>query len=63
MFIGVVGVFSFALMQKKQKIKPENQNLENYLEASLRSPSRSSFVLNSRTAATLLLRCFATLFI
>ena len=23
MFIGVVGVFSFALMQKKQKIKPE----------------------------------------
>jgi hypothetical protein len=50
-------------MQKKQKIKPENQKLENYLEASLRSPSRSSFVLNLRTAATLRLRCFAMLFI
>ena len=48
----------FALMQKKQKIKPENQKLENYLEAPLRSPSRSSFVLNSRTAAAALLRCF-----
>jgi len=45
-------------MQKKQKIKPENQKLENYLEAPLRSPSRSSFVLNSRTAAAALLRCF-----
>ena len=38
-------------MQKKQKIKPENQKLENYLEVPLRSPSRSSFVLNSRTVA------------
>ena len=45
-------------MQKKQKIKPENQKLENYLEVSLRSPSRSSFVLNSRTAAVALLRRF-----
>jgi hypothetical protein len=50
-------------MQKKQKIKPENKNLENYLEVSLRSPSRSSFVLNSRTAAASLLRGFSTLFI
>jgi hypothetical protein len=51
------------LIQKKQKIKPENQKLENYLEASFRSPSRSSFVLNLRTAATLLLHRFAMLFI
>ena len=39
-------------MQKKQKIKPENQKLKNYLKVPFRSPSRSSFVLNSRTAAT-----------
>jgi hypothetical protein len=46
------------LIQKKQKIKPENQKRKNYLKAPFRSPSRSSFVLNSRTAATLLFRCF-----
>jgi hypothetical protein len=57
------GGFSFALMQKKQKIKPENQKLENYLEVPFRSPSRSSFVLNSRTAAISLPRCFLMLFI
>jgi hypothetical protein len=50
-------------MQKKQKIKPENQKLKNYLKVPFRSPSRSSFVLNSRTAATLLSRCFSMLFI
>jgi len=32
-------------MQKKQKIKPENKKLENYLEAPFHSPSRSSCVL------------------
>jgi hypothetical protein len=53
----------FALMQKKQKIKPENQKLKNYLKVPFRSPSRSSFVLNSRTAATLLFHCFFMLFI
>ena len=53
----------FALMQKKQKIKPENKKLKNYLKVPFRSPSRSSFVLNSRTAATLLFRCFFMLFI
>jgi hypothetical protein len=63
LIFALMGGFSFALMQKKQKIKPENQRLENYLEVPFRSPSRSSFVLNSRTAATLLLRCFAMLFI
>ena len=51
-------LFSFALMQKKQKIKPENQKRKNYLKVPFRSPSRSSFVLNSRTTATLLCRCF-----
>jgi hypothetical protein len=48
-------------MQKKQKIKPENKKLENYLEVPFRSPSRSSFVVNSRIAATSLFRyslCF-----
>jgi hypothetical protein len=55
--------FSFVLIQKKQKIKPENQKRKNYLKAPFRSPSRSSFVLNSRTAATLLFRCFFMLFI
>jgi hypothetical protein len=55
--------FSFVLIQKKQKIKPENQKLENYLEVPLRCPSRSSFVLNSRTAAALLLHCFLMLLI
>jgi hypothetical protein len=56
-------IFSFALMQKKQKIKPENTKLKNYLKVALRSPSRSLFKLNSRTAATLLFRCFFMLFI
>ena len=51
-------VFSFALMQKKQKIKPENQKRKNYLKVPFRSPSRSSFVLDSRTTATLLYGCF-----
>ncbi|EIA08630.1 hypothetical protein HJ01_02352 [Flavobacterium frigoris PS1] len=50
-------------MQKKQKIKPENQKLENYREVPFRSPIRSSFVLNSRTAATSLPRGFPMLFI
>jgi hypothetical protein len=56
-FFALKNIFSFGLMQKKQKIKPENKKLENYLEAPLRSPSRSSFVLNSRTAAAALLLC------
>jgi hypothetical protein len=55
--------FSFVLIQKKQKIKPENQKLESYLEVPFHSPSRSSFVLNLRTAATSLPRGFAMLFI
>ena len=33
--------FSFVLIQKKQKIKPENQKRKNYLKAPFRSPSRS----------------------
>jgi hypothetical protein len=45
-------------MQKKQKIKPENKKLKNYLKVPFRSPSRSLFKLNSRTASTLLFRCF-----
>jgi hypothetical protein len=51
-------IFSFALMQKKQKIKPENTKLKNYLKVPFRSTSRSPFRLNSRTAASLLFRCF-----
>jgi hypothetical protein len=39
-------------------MKPENQKRKNYLKAPFRSPSPSSFVLNSRTAATLLFRGF-----
>jgi hypothetical protein len=49
-------------MQKKQKIKPENKKLKNYLELPLRAPSRSSFLHNSRTAVTLLFRCFLCFF-
>jgi hypothetical protein len=57
-------IFTFFLDENSnKKIKPENQKLGNYLEAPFRSPSRSSFVLNSRTAATSLLRCFPMLFI
>jgi hypothetical protein len=47
--------------QKKQKIKTKDQKRKNYRQAPFRSPSRSSFVLNSRTAATLLYRCFLCL--
>ena len=66
--------FSFALMQKKQKnihalllffcmhessiSLLENQKRKNYLKAPFRSPSRSPFRLNLRTAATLLYPCF-----
>jgi hypothetical protein len=56
-------IFSFALMQKKQKIKPENKKLENYLELPFRAPSRSSYGLNSRSTATPILRCFSMLFL
>jgi hypothetical protein len=55
---GFYYIFSFVLIQKKQKIKPENEKLENYLEVPFRTPSRSSCGLNSRSAATSLLRCF-----
>ena len=49
----------FSLMKKvTKKSLPENKKLKNYLKVPFRSPSRSSFVLNSRTAATLLSRCF-----
>ena len=58
-FFALKRFFTFFLDEKSnKKIKPENQKLENYLEVSLRSPSRSSFVLNSRTAAAALLRRF-----
>jgi hypothetical protein len=50
-------------MQKKQKIKPENSKLKNYLKTPFRSPSRSPFRLNSRTAATPFYRCFLTFLI
>jgi hypothetical protein len=50
-------------MQKKQKIKPENKKLENYLKVPFRTPSRSPYGLNSRSAAISLLRCFSMLFI
>jgi hypothetical protein len=64
MFFYLMVIFTFFLDEKSnKKIKPENKNLENYLEVPLRSPNRSSFVLNSRTAAASLLRCFPTLFI
>ena len=54
----------FSLMKKvTKKSLPENKKLKNYLKVPFRSPSRSSFVLNSRTAATLLFRCFVMLFI
>ncbi len=55
--------FSFALMQKKQKIKPENSKLKNYLKTMFRSPSRSPFRLNSRTATTPFYRRFLTFLI
>jgi hypothetical protein len=57
-------IFTFFLDEKSnKKIKPENEKLENYLEVPLRTPSRSSCGLNSRSAATSLLRCFLMLFI
>ena len=59
LFFALKRFFTFCLDAKSnKKIKPENQKLENYLEVPLRSPSRSSFVLNSRTAAVALLHCF-----
>jgi hypothetical protein len=33
-------IFSFVLIQKKQKIKPENRKLENYLKVPFRISSR-----------------------
>jgi hypothetical protein len=62
-FSFITEFFSFVLIQKKQKIKPENEKLENYLEVPFRTPSRSSCGLNSRSAATSLLLCFSMLFI
>jgi hypothetical protein len=56
--------FLFCLIKKEtKKSLPENKKLKNYLKVPFHSPSRSSFVLNSRTAATLLFRCFFMLFI
>jgi hypothetical protein len=60
--------FGFAQGKSNKKIKPDPDSyrdckLENYHEVAFRSPSRSSFVLNSRTAATSLPRCFVMLFI
>ena len=49
-------------MQKKQKIKPENSKLKNYLKTMFRSPSRSLFKLNSRTAATSFFSVFFDVF-
>jgi hypothetical protein len=43
-----------------KKSLPENLKLKNYLKTPFRSPSRSSFVLNSRTAATPFYRGFST---
>jgi hypothetical protein len=42
---------------------PENSKLKNYLKTMFRSPSRSLFKLNSRTAATSFFRCFLTFLI
>jgi hypothetical protein len=61
--VGVTN-FLFCLIKKEtKKSLPENKKLKNYLKVPFHSPSRSSFVLNSRTVATLLFRCFFMLFI
>jgi hypothetical protein len=51
--------FLFCLIKKEtKKSLPENSKLKNYRKTLFRSPSRSPFRLNSRTAATSFYRCF-----
>ena len=51
-------LFLLPRCKRNKKSLPENSKLKNYLKTMFRSPSRSLFKLNSRTAATLLFRCF-----